>query len=66
LAYVRQRGGVTNGAFYYHFDSKDALAVAVIDQFQITIRDAFRGKRGPDKHRREADVVFRFSRDQLR
>ena len=40
MAYVRQRAGVTNGAFYYHFDSKDALAVAVIDQFQITIRDA--------------------------
>jgi AcrR family transcriptional regulator len=42
LADVLQRAGVTKGAFYYHFDSKDALAVAVIDQFQIAIRDAFR------------------------
>jgi AcrR family transcriptional regulator len=42
LADVLQRAGVTKGAFYYHFDSKDALAVAVIDQFHITIRDAFR------------------------
>jgi len=42
LADILQRAGVTKGAFYYHFDSKDALAVAVIDQFQIAIRDAFR------------------------
>ena len=42
LADVLQRAGVTKGAFYYHFDSKDALAVAIIDQFQIAIRDAFR------------------------
>lgn len=42
LADILQRAGVTKGAFYYHFDSKDALAVAVIDHFQATIRDAFR------------------------
>ena len=42
LADILQRAGVTKGAFYYHFDSKDALAVAVIEQFQIAIRDAFR------------------------
>jgi AcrR family transcriptional regulator len=42
LADVLQRAGVTKGAFYYHFDSKDAPAVGVIDQFQIAIRDAFR------------------------
>jgi len=42
LADVLQRAGVTKGAFYYHFDSKDELAAAVIDQFQATIREAFR------------------------
>ena len=42
LADILHRAGVTKGAFYYHFDSKEAVAVAVIDEFQIAIRDAFR------------------------
>ncbi|WP_059020282.1 TetR/AcrR family transcriptional regulator [Mycobacterium sp. M26] len=42
LAEVQQLAGVTKGAFYYHFDSKDALAAAVIAEFHDKIRTAFR------------------------
>lgn len=42
LAEVQQLAGVTKGAFYYHFDSKDALAAAVIAEFHNKIRTAFR------------------------
>lgn len=42
LAEIQQRAGVTKGAFYYHFDSKDAVAAAVIAAFHNTIRTAFR------------------------
>ena len=42
LAEVQQLAGVTKGAFYYHFDSKDAVAAAVIGQFHDKIRTAFR------------------------
>lgn len=34
LADVLQRAGVSKGAFYYHFDSKEALAAAIIDQYR--------------------------------
>lgn len=33
LADVLSRAGVSKGAFYYHFDSKEALATAIIDDF---------------------------------
>ena len=33
LADVLQRAGVSKGAFYYHFDSKEAVARAIIDEF---------------------------------
>ncbi len=33
LADVLQRAGVSKGAFYYHFDSKEAVAKAIIDEF---------------------------------
>ena len=33
LADVLQRAGVSKGAFYYHFDSKEAVATAIIDEF---------------------------------
>lgn len=35
LADVLQRAGVSKGAFYYHFDSKEAVASAIIDQFRV-------------------------------
>jgi AcrR family transcriptional regulator len=33
LADVLQRAGVSKGAFYYHFDSKEAVATAIIEEF---------------------------------
>lgn len=33
LADVLHRAGVSKGAFYYHFDSKEAVASAIIDEF---------------------------------
>lgn len=33
LADVLQRAGVSKGAFYYHFESKEAVASAIIDEF---------------------------------
>lgn len=34
LADVLARAGVSKGAFYYHFDSKEALAVAIIEDYR--------------------------------
>jgi AcrR family transcriptional regulator len=34
LADVLQRAGVSKGAFYYHFDSKEAVATAVIEEYR--------------------------------
>lgn len=34
LADILQRAGVSKGAFYYHFDSKEAVASAVIGEYQ--------------------------------
>ena len=34
LADVLQRAGVSKGAFYYHFDSKEAVAVAIIEDYR--------------------------------
>jgi AcrR family transcriptional regulator len=33
LADVLQRAGISKGAFYYHFDSKEAVATAIIEEF---------------------------------
>lgn len=40
LADVLQRAGVSKGAFYYHFDSKEAVAVAIIEEFRAKVMDA--------------------------
>lgn len=40
LADVLQRAGVSKGAFYYHFDSKEAVASAIIDECRNRIRAA--------------------------
>ena len=38
LADVLQHAGVSKGAFYYHFDSKEAVATAIIEQFDAKAR----------------------------
>ncbi len=41
LGEVIERAGMTKGALYHHFDSKEALATAIIEQGAELIRDAF-------------------------
>lgn len=40
LADILQRAEVTKGAFYYHFDTKEAVASAIIDESFQTVIDA--------------------------
>jgi AcrR family transcriptional regulator len=42
LGEVIERVGMTKGALYHHFDSKEALATAIIEQGTNLTRDAFR------------------------
>jgi AcrR family transcriptional regulator len=42
LGEVIERAGMTKGALYHHFDSKEALATAIIEQGTALTRDAFR------------------------
>jgi AcrR family transcriptional regulator len=42
LGEIIERAGLTKGALYHHFDSKDALATAIIEQGTDLTRDAFR------------------------
>lgn len=42
LADVLQRAGVSKGAFYYHFDSKEAVATAIIDEFSAKLQRSAR------------------------
>jgi AcrR family transcriptional regulator len=40
LAEILQHAEVTKGAFYYHFDTKEAVASAIIEESFQTVRDA--------------------------
>jgi len=42
LGEVIERAGMTKGALYHHFDSKEALATTIIEQGANLTRDAFR------------------------
>jgi AcrR family transcriptional regulator len=42
LADVLQRAGVSKGAFYYHFDSKEAVATAIIEEFSKKLQRSAR------------------------
>lgn len=44
LADVLQRANVSKGAFYYHFDSKEAVATAIIEDFRHQMEEATREK----------------------
>jgi AcrR family transcriptional regulator len=41
LGEIIERAGMTKGALYHHFDSKEALATAIIEQGSDLTRDAF-------------------------
>jgi AcrR family transcriptional regulator len=42
LGEIIERAGMTKGALYHHFDSKEALATAIIEQGTNLTHDAFR------------------------
>jgi AcrR family transcriptional regulator len=42
LGEIIERAGMTKGALYHHFDSKEAVATAIIEQGTNLTRDAFR------------------------
>jgi AcrR family transcriptional regulator len=43
LGDIIDRLAVTKGALYYHFDSKESLATAIIEESGATLLEAFRG-----------------------
>src|ERR1700676_2370933 len=43
LGDIIERAEMTKGALYYHFDSKESLASAIIDEGAATVLGAFRG-----------------------
>src|SRR3954452_5097275 len=47
LGDIIERAELTKGALYYHFDSKEALATAIIEEGAAKVIDAFRGASRP-------------------
>lgn len=47
LADVLQRAGVSKGAFYYHFDSKEAVAAAIIEEYCRRVKEAVQQRTDP-------------------
>ncbi len=61
LADVLQHAGVSKGAFYYHFDSKEAVATAIIEQFDAKVGAAFDGEFDADSPALEGLVAATFA-----
>src|SRR3954447_13166253 len=55
-----RRAGVTKGAFYFHFPSKESLAHAICDSYHAHLEDIWRGLgvTEPDALRRIIRLVF--------
>jgi AcrR family transcriptional regulator len=43
LGDIIERAEMTKGALYYHFDSKESLATAIIEEGSVRLTEAFRG-----------------------
>lgn len=61
LADVLQRAGVSKGAFYYHFDSKEAVAAAIIEDYRDRVRAMLRDKLDPAMPVLDQLIVASFS-----
>jgi AcrR family transcriptional regulator len=61
LADILQRAGVSKGAFYYHFDSKEAVASAIIGEFQQRLIEAVNGHFDPERPGLEGIVRATFA-----
>jgi AcrR family transcriptional regulator len=47
LADVLARAGVSKGAFYYHFDSKESVAAAIIEEYTLRSKESMRTRVDP-------------------
>src|ERR1700709_166679 len=56
LAAISERAEVTKGALYYHFDSKEAVATAIIEEGANRVLDPFRSVGGPGSPAMESIV----------
>ncbi len=61
LADVLQRASVSKGAFYYHFDSKEAVAAAIIGEYRRRIRDSIHEHTNPSAPALERIIVGTFT-----
>jgi AcrR family transcriptional regulator len=60
LADIIERAELTKGALYYHFESKEAVATAIIEEGVDTMLDAFRSAGGPSSPAMENIVLGLF------
>lgn len=65
LADVLQRAGVSKGAFYYHFDSKEAVASAIIDEYRRRVKEAVRERTDPSAPPLEGMILATFTSASL-
>ncbi len=65
LAEVLQRAEVSKGAFYYHFESKEAVAAAIIHDFDVQLTEAVAGNVDPEAPRLEGIINTTFAVQHL-
>jgi AcrR family transcriptional regulator len=61
LADVLQRAGVSKGAFYYHFDSKEAVASAIIEEYRRRVNEAVDDRTDPSAPPLERVILASFT-----
>lgn len=61
LADVLGRAGVSKGAFYYHFDSKEAVAAAIIGEYRRRVKEAVRERIDPSAPALERMILATFT-----
>lgn len=65
LADVLHHAGVSKGAFYYHFDSKEAVATAIIEEFDNTAGRIVDAEFDPDCPTLEGIIAATFAMQAL-
>lgn len=65
LADVLQRAGVSKGAFYYHFESKEAVAAAIIGEFDRLCGEMVAAEFDPEAPRLEGLIAATFGVQNL-
>jgi AcrR family transcriptional regulator len=65
LADVLQHAGVSKGAFYYHFDSKEAVATAIIEEFDATAGRIVEAEFDPARPTLEGVIGVTFAMQEL-